>query len=436
MATRPSSLIPNRWLRLPRRSIRLRLTVLYGGLFLIAGAALLAITYALVASQPSLGGALIHITSGTAAPASACSHGSANPSAPPQAQLFPQPPNASQISSCMQYGKSVALAQQAKTLRLLLTTSGIALGIMTVVSIALGWLMAGRVLGPLRTITAAARQISASNLHERLALTGPDDELKELGDTFDGLLGRLEASFRAQRQFVANASHELRTPLARQQTVLEVALADPEPTVDALQAVCKQVLAAGVQQERLIEALLTLARSERGLDRSEPVDLAAITAEVLLTRGDEARLRDVRIESALDPAMALGDSRLAERLVTNLVDNALRHNVPGGNAEVATGTSAGRATLSVTNTGPVVPQDQVARLFEPFQRLEGQRTATRDGLGLGLPIATAIATAHGAELRAYALRGGGLTVTVWFPPLIGQPTVIGARQAAAAAVVA
>jgi signal transduction histidine kinase len=434
MAARSSPLIPSRWLRLPRRTIRLRLTLIYGGLFLLAGAGLLAITYALVAGQPWVGALRVAVTSGSAPASGTCSAQAPGGLPPLQQGVFSlQPGSAAQISSCLAYGRSIAASEHAAELRLLLVTSGIALGIMTFVSIALGWLMAGRVLGPLRTITTAARQLSASNLHERLALAGPDDELKELGDTFDGLLARLETSFDAQRQFVANASHELRTPLARQQTVLEVALADPQPTVDALQGVCRQVLAAGVQQERLIEALLTLARSERGLDRSEPVDLAAITAEVLLTRDDEAELRGVRIESALNPAVTLGDSRLAERLVANLVDNALRHNVPGGKAEVATGISAGRATLTVTNTGPVVPPDQVARLFQPFQRLEGQRTATREGLGLGLPIATAIATAHGADLRAYALAGGGLTVTVWFPPLPDKSAAPGAQQPAAAA---
>jgi signal transduction histidine kinase len=383
MAPRLSPFVPRRWLRLPRRTVRLRLTLLYGGLFLVAGAGLLAITYGLVAGQPTATAVKLHasgvpprqvtafnICSGHAA------GGSSTVAPPPGGMFITPPPSSAQMSACLAYGNSIASQQRAAELRLLLTKSGIALAIMVVVSIMLGWLTAGRVLRPLRTITLAARQLSASSLHERLAMAGPDDELKELGDTFDGLLSRLEASFDAQRQFVANASHELRTPLARQQTVLEVALADPRPTVAGLQAACKQVLAAGAQQERLIEALLTLARSERGLDRREPVDLAAVTGGVLLTRRDEAQLRGVAIDTTLGPSVALGDSRLAERLVANLVDNALRHNVPGGRAEVTTGTSAGRAALSVTNTGPVVPRDQVGRLFRPFQRLEGGRTAT------------------------------------------------------------
>jgi signal transduction histidine kinase len=436
MATRLSRLVPRRWLRLPRRTVRLRLTLLYGGLFLLAGAGLLAITYGLVADEPaSLAALSVKVHSSAAGGQGAGICGSLPLAAPATAPILIQPQISRQMSAgCIAYGNSVAARQHAAELHHLLAVSAIALAIMVVISIALGWLMAGRALSPLRTITTAARQISASSLHARLAMTGPDDELKELSDTFDGLLARLEASFDAQRQFVANASHELRTPLARQQTVLEVALADPRPTVAALQSACKQVLAAGHQQERLIEALLTLARSERGLNRREPVDLAAVTGELLRTRRDEAQLRGVSITSTLDPAMTLGDARLAERLVANLVDNALRHNQAGGSAEVRTGISAGRAALTVLNTGPVIPPDQVARLFQPFQRLASQRSAAREGLGLGLPIAAAIAAAHGAELRADAMAAGGLQITIWFPGLPGNK--VGAQQAAARAALA
>ncbi len=297
----------------------------------------------------------------------------------------------------------------------MLTESGVALGIMAVVSIGLGWLVAGRVLRKLRTITAAARSISASSLYARLALDGPDDELKELGDTFDGLLARLEAAFGAQRQFVANASHELRTPLARQRTLIEVALADPKPSIAVLQDVCTRVLATGEQQERLIEALLTLARSQRGLDRREPIDLAALTAEIAATRQPEAELRGLTLATSLSPAPALGDARLAERLVANLLDNAIRHNVAHGVVQVSTGTWAGHAVLSVSNTGPVIRPDHVAQLFQPFQRGGAGRTGTRDGLGLGLSVVAAIAAAHGAWLQANALTGGGLGVQAGFP---------------------
>jgi signal transduction histidine kinase len=298
-------------------------------------------------------------------------------------------------------------------MRRFLLQSGTALAIMTVGSVGLGWFMAGRVLRPLRVITATTREISASDLHQRLAMTGRRDELTELGDTVDGLLARLEGAFTAQRQFVANASHELRTPLARQRTVLEVALADPMPTVVGLQAVCRRVLAAGEQQERLIEALLTLARSERGLDRREPVDLPAIIAAVVEARrgaGPEMLVR-------LTPATALGDTRLVERMVVNLVDNAIQHNIEDGTVEVTTGATGDVATLTVVNTGPVIPPDQLEQLFRPFTRLTADRTATGGGLGLGLPIVAAVITAHGGHLDAHPRPGGGLSVRVDLPAL-------------------
>jgi len=275
------------------------------------------------------------------------------------------------------------------------------------------------VLSPLRTITAAARRVSARSLHQRIGMTGPDDELKELGDTFDQLLGRLEASFRAQRQFVAHASHELRTPLARQRTLLEVALRDQQATSASLRAACERALAAGEQQERLIAALLTLARSERGLDRFEQLDLAGIAADALAAQRDDVAARGLVVAADLAPAPALGEPGLAERLITNLVDNAVRYNVPDGRVEISTGQRGGRGFLALQNTGPVIPPDQLGRLFQPFQRLDPARGAgggDERGLGLGLAIVGAIAAAHGAELRAVTGARGGLTVTVVFPP--------------------
>ena len=418
----PVRWVPHRWLRLPRRTVRLRLTMVYGGLFLVSGAALLAITYFLVAQRLPAGPVVGKLPRSSAMPAPLPSGASAGTSG---GRVFA---DTSGLSSCRILtttpGSPAQVAsraqqclnqQRALELEQLLTESGVALAVMTVASIGLGWLVAGRTLGKLRTITAAARSISASSLDARLALPGPDDELKELGDTFDGLLARLEAAFRAQRQFVANASHELRTPLARQRTLIEVALADPEPSAGALQDVCKRVLATGEQQERLIEALLTLARSQRGLDRREPIDLAALTAEIVLTRQTEAELRGLTIATSFAPAPVLGDARLAERLVANLLDNAIRHNVAHGTVQVSTGTWAGHAVLSVSNTGPVIRPDHVAQLFQPFQRGGADRTGTRDGLGLGLSIVGAIAEAHGAWLQANALTGGGLGVQAGFP---------------------
>ncbi len=388
----PVRMMRRGWLRLPRRTVRLRLTMVYGGLFLLSGTALLGITYLLVSQHlprgPVTGGASI----GSPPPPGVASGAdvfvrAGSGSCPLLTGSFGTPAQvAARAQKCLSQQSALELNQ-------LLTESGLALAIMTVVSVGLGWLVAGRVLRKLRTITATAR----------------------LGDTFDALLARLEAAFDAQRQFVANASHELRTPLARQRTLIEVALADPEPSIDALQDACSRVLATGEQQERLIEALLTLARSQRGLDRREPVDLAVLTGEVVLARRAEAEVRGISVTASLGPAVALGDARLAERLVANLVDNALRHNVAPGTIEVSTGTCTGRAVVSVSNTGPVIPPDDLARLVLPFQRSGADRTSMRDGLGLGLSIVAAIAEAHGAWLRANALPSGGLAVQAGFP---------------------
>jgi signal transduction histidine kinase len=299
----------------------------------------------------------------------------------------------------------------------LLAMSGIALAVMTVISVGLGWLVAGRMLRPLQMITATARRISDRNLHERLAMTGPDDELKELSDTFDGLLGRLERAFDAQRQFVANASHELRTPLARQRAFIEVALDDAGRTVDSLEKACARVLLASEQQERLIDALLTLAQSQRGLQLREPVDLAVVVGDVLQTRQPEAQGRGLRVNARLAEAPVLGDARLAERLAVNLVANAIVHNIPGGWIEIATGMSGCSAILSVANTGPVIPPAEVQRLFEPFKRLGADRVGGHNGVGLGLSIVKAIADAHDAQLSTHALPGGGLEIQARFPEI-------------------
>jgi len=410
-----------------RRTVRLRLTLLYVGLFLASAACLLVITYFLVAQQ--LPATLTVRTNGGGAAGTSGTLVTGGSGV--AASCTPSPgtlPTAEQMNACLQ---QTTAGLRHDTLDQLLIESGVALGIMAVASVGLGWLMAGRVLSPLRTITATARRISARSLHQRIGMTGPDDELKEFGDTFDQLLGRLDASFRAQRQFVANASHELRTPLARQRTLLEVALRDRQATNASLRTACERALAAGEQQERLIAALLTLARGERGLDRFEPFDLGAIAADALTAQREEADARGLTVAADLGTAPALGDPRLAEQLAANLTDNAIRYNVTGGQVGITAGRRDGQAFLAVTNTGPVIPPDQLSRLFQPFQRLDpGPRvqggpsqagssqaglSSARGGLGLGLAIVSAIAAAHGAELRAVARAAGGLAVEVIFP---------------------
>jgi signal transduction histidine kinase len=428
---------------LPRRTVRLRLTGLYGGLFLASGTVLLAITYFLVRQNTStLGTYTIRSKNGEissiafgAAPASTAqkeitgkfggptvigrSQGGGQVGALPAGSRVTVPSGLSnkQIATETHQLQALALATHAHELHELVMFSGLALGIMALLSIALGWFVAGRVLRPLRTITTAAREISATNLHERLDLDGPDDELKELGDTFDGLLGRLDAAFVSQRQFVANASHELRTPLARQRTLVQVALSDPNPTIESLRAAHERVLVSGEQQEQLIEALLTLSRVQAGTEHREAFDLAGLAGDVLDSRMGEAELRGLRINAVLDVAAVKGDPRLVERLVVNLVDNALRHNVPHGHIDVVTGVRNGHAILAVSNDGPIVPSSEVDRLFEPFQRLATERTSSGEGIGLGLCIVRAVAVAHGARLTTRARPQGGLSIEVSFAAL-------------------
>jgi signal transduction histidine kinase len=278
----------------------------------------------------------------------------------------------------------------------------ITLPVMVLLALAGGWLIAGRFLRPLRTITATAQDISASNLNRRLSLGPRDAEFAGLGETLDDLFGRLEASFESQRHFVANASHELRTPLTAERALLQVTLADPDATAQTLRSACEQVLALGDRQERLIAALLTLASGEGGIEEWEPFDLAEIASNVVLARREGAERRGIEVSTALSAAAAKGDPRLAESLVVNLVDNAIQYNVTGGRVEISTVSIAGRATLRIGNTGAVIPPGQVGRLFEPFQRLSGQRTSNGAGYGLGLAIVRAIADAHGATVTARA----------------------------------
>jgi signal transduction histidine kinase len=393
---------PPRWSWLPRRTARLRLTVLYGAaVFLACGATVVAFTYLLYV----LLGQTVHpVTS---------------------VQSFgPRVPGA----AGQRHEAAIRVAgvgQIAFDRQQLLIASGITLVVIAVAAGAIGSFIAGQVLRPLRTITAAARRISASSLHERLALSGPDDELKELADTLDGLFARLEASFGAQRRFAASASHELRTPLTRERTLLQVTLADPASTTGTWQAVGRELLASNAEQEHLIEALLTLAGSEAGPGEREPADLAPITGDALAAARPAIGRLGLHVRADLQPAVLYGAPLLIQQLAANLIDNAVRHNVPGGDIQVTTGTGQAGAVLSVTNSGPVIAAAEVDRLFQPFQRL-GPRPARRDGgHGLGLSIVRAIATAHAATVTAQPRPGGGLAITVTFPP----PPPRGPRQA-------
>ncbi|HLW93942.1 MAG TPA: ATP-binding protein [Solirubrobacteraceae bacterium] len=425
-----------RWKLVPRRTIRLRLTAIYAGLFLACGAALLAINYGLASGRLTTDyftkisvqagkqaaiflerqgvGSNVTVTSPVPAGASGATGAEARGQTRGAATLLKGggPTPGIQLPSNAVVQQS-AIAASNGVLGTLLIESAIALAIMALLAAALGWVIAGRALRPLRAITATAREISASNLHRRLALSGPDDELRQLGLTFDALLERLETAFSAQRQFAANVSHELRTPLTYERALIEVALADPGATNERLRAVLDQLRASGTQQERLIEALLVLSRSQRGLDQHESVDLAAVAAAALADINAGA----LTVERALEPAVTNGDPRLIERLAANLLNNAVQHNQLGGRIEVTTGTLDGHAVFRVTNSGPTIPADDLDRLFEPFQRIDGTRASTGDGLGLGLSIVRAIADAHGATIETTLPDGGGFSIAVAFPVL-------------------
>jgi signal transduction histidine kinase len=377
---------------LHRRTVRMRLTLLYGGLFLVCGAALLAITYVLVA----------HATVRTAVRSTVRGFG---------VGLQGHHHSSSGVSVLT----SALRGQRISDLHQLLIWSGIALAIMAIIAAGLGWIVAGRVLRPLRTITTTTRAISAKNLHRRLALEGPGDELKDLGDTIDALLARLDGSFQAQRAFVANASHELRTPLALSRAMLSFALTDPKLTLDSLKATCEDVLDAGTDQEQLIEALRALAQSQQDIEQPETFDLAPIAQDMIETYQHHAAEHQVAIDAALTHAPVSGDPRLARTLLTNLLENALRYNLPHGRVNITLNARGQRTTLTVANTGPQVPADQIDRLLQPFRRLTPDRSNNDDGHGLGLSIVAAIATAHDATLNIRSRRDGGLHITIEFP---------------------
>ena len=396
----PKQQEPPYWLR---PTIRIRLTLLYGGMFLIAGILLLSIIYLLAAQAVRTGNEpLYKIVDFTDLKVS-----SSTCPVVDNGGLSLSDFNAA-ISDCMDHQRKVALDN-------LLSRSLLALLGLAVIAFAFGYAMAGRVLSPLGRITRTARAVAGSDLSRRIELDGPDDELKELADTFDDMLERLQRAFTAQQRFVGNASHELRTPLAINRTLLEVHLSDPGAPVE-LQQLGKTLLATNERSELLVEGLLLLARSDNQIVERKPVDLAEVAGQAIDQVHAEAESKGVEVRGTREAAVVQGNGVLLERIALNLVQNAVRYNVAGqGWVEVATAVENGQAVLVVTNTGPVVPAYEVDNLFEPFRRLRTERTGSDKGVGLGLSIARSVARAHGGHISAQPREGGGLVMRVTLP---------------------
>jgi signal transduction histidine kinase len=366
-----------------RRSLRLRLSLLCGGLFLASGAVLLAITYALAAHLPSVN-AVVDLLPGVV-------------------KVTPPLIN-----------EGVA-RERAALLHGLLLRSSLALVLMAAVSLWLGWLMAGRVLRPLRTITATTRQISEQNLHQRLALAGPEDELQELGDTIDELLGRLEGAFDAQRSFVANASHELRTPLASMRVAIDVAARKSPPVSQDTAVLAGKIRADLGQADRILESLLVLARAQRGVITDlAPVSLTRLVRQALAEHAPAAAARGISVHSTLAEVEVIGDETLLGRIAANLVNNAILYNDAGGSVDVSVEVDGPTARLTVENGGPLLPAERLDELTQPFRRLD-DRTGSDEGAGLGLSIVAAITAAHHGTLELHSRAEGGLRVVVTLP---------------------
>ena len=388
-------------------TLRARLTAIYGGAFLIAGTALVGVMYLLLRTR--IGGSRRAFVSfhGVAAEPPTGADGATG-------SAIEKPLPGGTVGQAAEQLQDQVVSYDAGTLRALLQWSVVAVLVLLVVAVAIGWLMAGRTLQPLKDITATARRATDRSLHERIGLIGPQDELKELADTFDAMLERLDHAFAGQRRFVANASHELRTPLAISRTVLEVALGAPDASSD-LRQVAHTLLATNERSERLIEGLLALAGSESEPPLKVPVDVADVAQQSLDLVTPEAAALRVGIRRSLRRAQVRGDGVLLERLTLNLVQNGLRHNQPGGTVHVVTASTDTGRELVVTNTGPVVPPYEVEALFEPFRRLNAQRTGSDRGVGLGLSIVRSVARAHGGTVTAAPREGGGLVVRVVLP---------------------
>ena len=397
------------WLRLPGRTVRVRLTVLYGIMFLVSGALLLAIASGVAVVRSSA----VAMAPSPAATVSGTALGKAQARIHHlQAQLINMQ---SQISG--QLG-------QGRLSRNLLIASLMALAVMTVVAVALGWLVAGRALRPLRVMTAAAQRISEENLDERLAVQGPRDELKELGDTIDGLLERLEMAFNAQRRFAANASHELRTPLTTMRASLDVALAKPEPVPPQTVALAARLRTELDKIDRLLEAFFVLARAQhRSLPGQAVLPLDYLTANALTEQAAAISERKLTVQHTSAPggAWVAGSQALISRMVENVIHNAVCHNAEGGWIRIESRTADGQASLVVENGGPVLEQDQVRELSQPFRRIGADRTGSAEGSGLGLSIVAAIAEAHGGSLDLQARPEGGLRVSIQLPAAADLP---------------
>ncbi|WP_199439348.1 ATP-binding protein [Umezawaea beigongshangensis] len=391
-----------------RLSVRTRLTALYGGAFLVAGAVLLGVEYVLV--QQALPDSDTFVVAAVRA-------------IPPAGPTPPQPSGVAArpaVVPAEELSGGTTATEVARTLELslddyrssalstLLTQSAVALVVTAGLAVLLGWLLASRVLRPLNEITATARKLGAEDLDRRIGMSGPHDELRELADTFDGMLDRLAAAFDSQRRFVANASHELRTPLAVQRTLVEVAMADPAARPE-LRRLGEHLLHTNERSERMIEGLLVLARSDRGLASTGDVRLDEVVERVVRATAARAARQDVTVLSRTRERTVRGDAELLERLVVNLLHNAVDHNAPGGRVEVEIGDDP---ALVVRNSGPDVPADVVDSLFEPFRRHGGERTGDSRNAGLGLSIVDSIVRAHGGSVRAEPREEGGLVVSV------------------------
>jgi signal transduction histidine kinase len=379
----------------PRPTLRVRLTLLYTGLFAGCGAIVVAVSYSLVAQLGVAG----QNRQPPAAFAARC-----------QSEPLLAHPNEAVLAKCATFYMNLgAQGQRDLTLSHLLRYSLITLAMVIALAAILGWVISGRALRPVHLITTAARGASEHNLSARVSLTGPRDELRELAETFDEMLGRLQSAFEGRQRFIANASHELRTPLTVMRATVDVVLDNPDSTPADLRGMGADIRAAVDHAEHVIGALLLLARNERGLTVHEELDLAIVAEDVL----DTAETGDRQVHASLEPASIVGDPVLAERLITNLVDNAVRYNIAAGDIWISTHTQADGIQLTVANTGaPISPAD-IERIFQPFQRLSDR--TSHDGYGLGLAIVASIAAIHGGTAAAHSRDDGGLSVTIAIP---------------------